>query len=386
MKDSIVKKFIERFNAATAEPKTFFSPGRINLLGEHIDYNDGFVLPAAIDKGLWFALAPNGTNTIRLFASDLNAEFQTSLNEIQPHDGWPNYCLGVIAQFQKTDKILSGFDCVFGGNLPKGAGLSSSAALTCGLAFAMNEVFNYNLDRKTLALMAQKAEHEYPKVMCGIMDQFANLFGKNDNIIHLDCNSLEYKYLPLSSETHAVVLIDSNVEHALNSGEYNLRRQQCEFGLSILQKSDPSIRTFRDVQPAFVKENRNAFEDEIVYNRCVYVTEEIQRTQKAVALLSKNKVEEFGALMYETHEGLSKLYNVSTAELDWLVSKAKELNVTGSRLMGGGFGGCTINLIPKENALQTAEQILKDYKKQFNIETVYYSVSPSEGTHALMSS
>jgi galactokinase len=379
MKDTIKQKFTEKFQS---EPKLFFSPGRINLLGEHIDYNDGFVLPAAIDKGLWFAVAANNTNNIRFFASDLNEEYQTSLDEVEPYAGWPNYCLGVIAQFQKTDKILKGFDCAFGGNLPKGAGLSSSAALTCGLAFSLNEIFSFQLDRKTLALMAQKAEHEYPKVMCGIMDQFANLFGKKNNIIRLDCNSLEHQYLPLSSETHAVILIDSNVEHALNSGEYNLRRQQCEFGLSIIKKLDASVKTFRDVKPAFVREHKNEF-DEVVYNRCLYVTEEIERTQKAVPFLSDNNVEEFGKLMYATHEGLSKLYNVSTPELDWLVEKAKQMKITGSRLMGGGFGGCTINLIPKEIALQTAEQILKDYKKQFNIETVYYAVAPSEGTHAI---
>lgn len=379
MKDTIKQKFTEKFSA---EPSLFFSPGRINLLGEHIDYNDGFVLPAAIDKGLWFAVAVNNSDTIRLFASDLNEEYTASLNEIEPHTGWMNYCLGVIAQFQKTDKVLKGFDCVFGGNLPKGAGLSSSAALTCGLAFALNEIFSFGLDRKTLALMAQKAEHEYPKVMCGIMDQFANLFGKKNNIIRLDCNSLEHQYLPLSSETHAVILIDSNVEHALNSGEYNLRRQQCEFGLSIIKKLDPSVQTFRDVKPEFVRQHKNEF-DEVVFNRCLYVTEEIERTQKAVSLLSENNVKEFGKLMYATHEGLSKLYNVSTTELDWLLEQAKQLGVAGSRLMGGGFGGCTINLIEKEKALQTAEQLLEAYQKEFKIETVYYAVSPSEGTHSL---
>lgn len=379
MKDTIGTKFKEKFGK---EALMVFSPGRINLLGEHIDYNDGFVLPAAIDKGIWFGTALNATDMIRFYANDIDESFEVALTDIQPHSSWMNYVLGVIAQFQKTEVILKGFDCVFGGDLPKGAGLSSSAALTCGLAFSISELLQLGLDRKTLALMAQKAEHEYPKVNCGIMDQFANLFGKDDNIIHLDCNSLEYRYLPLNSSTHSIVLIDSNVEHELNSGEYNLRRQQCEYGLSILKEAEPSIQTFRDVAPAFVQQHKDKL-DEVVFNRCLYVTEEILRTQKAVQLLNENNVKAFGELMYATHEGLSKLYEVSTSELDFLVDAARSLGVTGSRLMGGGFGGCTINLIEKEKAPQVAAQLLQMYEEKFGIASVSYLVSPAEGTHLL---
>jgi galactokinase len=380
MKNIIADQFRKRFNS---EPKLFFSPGRINFLGEHIDYNDGFVLPAAINKGVWFAVAENGTaNDIHLVANDLDESFDTTLLNIHPVSGWQNYLLGVVAQFQKINAPLRGFDCVFGGDLPKGAGLSSSAALECGLAFALNEIFQTKLDKKTIALMGQKAEHEFPKVMCGIMDQFANMFGKENNIIFLDCNSLDYKYLPLSTATHSIVLVDSNVEHQLNSGEYNLRRQQCETGFAILQKELKNVKTFRDISPEQVKANQDKLEP-VVYDRCLYVTEEIERTQKAVELLSNNNVEAFGKLMFQTHEGLSKLFGVSLPELDWLVEKAKAAGVTGARLMGGGFGGCTINLIEKEKAPQFAEQLVSDYEKQFGIKTQSYVVGPSEGTHQL---
>lgn len=374
----VIEAFAEKFGTT---PRLFFSPGRINMLGEHIDYNDGYVLPAATDKGIWFAMAANNTETVNFFSVDMNESYSTPLSAIMPVDGWQNYVLGVIDQVQKRELVIQGFDCAFGGNLPVGAGMSSSAAVECGVLFGMNEIFDLHLLRPTMATMAQKAEHTFPGVKCGIMDMFASLMGKQDHIILLDCLTLEYKYLPLKADEYSLVLINTKVHHELDSGEYNKRRQECQEGFAILQNLLPEVKNFRDVKPDDVKKNKEHFPEK-VYNRCLYVTEEIQRTQKAVALLENGEDDKFGELMYQTHDGLKNLYEVSCDELDFLVEEAKKHPaIKGSRLMGGGFGGCTINLIQGQDWGNTVKDITDAYKSRFNIEPEFYEVFPSNGTY-----
>ncbi len=366
------------------DPRLFFSPGRINFIGEHIDYNDGFVMPAAIDKGIFFAVAPNNTNTVNIYSAEMHEELHIALHDIHKIDGWKNYILGVIDQLLKRNYPVKGFDAVFGGFLPVGAGLSSSAAVECGLAFALNDIFDLNISKVDITLICQKAEHTYPGVQCGIMDQFASVMGKKDHVLLLDCNTLHYDLLPFNTDEYAIVLINSKVHHSLAGGEYNVRRQQSEKGMQLLKEKYPFAKTFRDITPQQVKDIKATFDDADVYKRCLYVTEEIERTQKGALLLKARNIKDFGELMFKTHEGLSKLYNVSCEELDFLVDRAKEHpEIAGSRLMGGGFGGCTINLIKHDKVEEITCAIVKQYKEKFGIEAEVYSMRLSDGTHIL---
>lgn len=259
--------------------------------------------------------------------------------------------------------------------------MSSSAAVECGLLFALNEIFGLHLQRTTMATMAQKAEHTFPGVKVGIMDMFASLMGKQNNVILLDCMSLDYRYLPLNLEDYSLVLINTKVHHSLASGEYNQRRQQCQEGFAKLQSLLPDVKSFRDIKPEDVEKHQTEL-GEVIYKRCLYVTQEIERTQKAAVLLENNEQEAFGKLMFQTHEGLSKLYEVSCDELDFLVNKAKEHpSIIGSRVMGGGFGGCTINLIHKNDWSEVVKEITDAYKKEFDIDAEVYEVATSDGTY-----
>jgi galactokinase len=375
----IILKFAERFGTT---PRLFFSPGRINLIGEHVDYNDGFVMPAAIDKGIWYVVAPNSSDTLNFFSFDENESYSVSRFEVRKNHGWRNYVLGVVDQVIQKNLPLRGFDCVFGGNVPIGAGLSSSAAVECGLLFALNEIFQFQLSRLDIALMAQKAEHTFPGVQCGIMDMYASTMGKRNHVILLNCLKLEHRYFPLQLREYTLVLINTKVHHSLASGEYNIRRQQCQEGFKIIQMNvDRNISSWQDVKPQDVEQLKDKM-DEKIYQRSLYVTQEIERTQKAGLYLENNQLEEFGKLMFETHKGLSELYEVSCPELDFLVDKAREHpSIIGSRVMGGGFGGCTINLVKKQDRAQVAEQILKEYKERFDIEAEVYEVATSDGTY-----
>ena len=381
MQQEIVSAFKERYKS---EPRLYFSPGRINLIGEHVDYNDGYVMPAAIDKGLWFAAAPNGTSSINCYSIDMKEALSVSTQNVQPAKGWQNYILGVIHVMLQNDLPIKGVDVVFGGNLPVGAGLSSSAAVECGLAFALNDIFSLNCSRKELALMAQKAEHLYPGVQCGIMDQYASLMGSKDNIVMLDCRTIEHQYIPFNLKDHTLVLINTKVQHSLAGGEYNVRRNQCTEGLHLLRSKDHSIKSFRDLTPAHMENYKNEM-GEVIYKRCSYVVREIERTRQASDFLTNDEIENFGRLMYETHEGLSKDYEVSCTELDFLVTQARQNNVTGARLMGGGFGGCTINIIRKDQLDATLQNITTAYKKQFGIDADVLEVLVSDGTYKVES-
>ncbi len=375
--------FKEKFKE---EPHLYYSPGRINLIGEHIDYNDGFVMPGAIDKGIYFGIALNNSDQINIYAIDFKQSISISFSEVKKTNSWKNYVLGVVHEFQKLKLPLKGFDCVFGGNIPIGAGMSSSAALEGGVAFALNELCNFNFSRKELALLCQRAEHSFPGVMCGIMDQYASIMGKKNTVLLLDCRSITHEYIPLNIEGYEIVLINSKVHHSLASSEYNVRRKQCEEGLEILKK-EMRIDSFRDIKNSddlfSFKEKMN----DTVFNRCKYVVEEIKRTQEAAKLLQQNNLTEFGKLMFASHEGLSKLYEVSCKELDFLTEQAKEnKNVIGARLMGGGFGGCTINIIKQESVEEFLSQILPAYKKQFNIDAAHYEVNIENGTGEIKNS
>lgn len=379
MEKKIEETFSSRFGTT---PNVYFSPGRINLIGEHVDYNDGYVMPAAIDKGLWFAVAPNHTSYARCFSYDMNEGMEVSLAEIKPRSGWQNYILGVLHVMLENKLSIGGFDCVFGGNLPVGAGLSSSAAVECGLAFALDDIFQLGRSRKELALMAQRAEHLYPGVQCGIMDQYASLMGQKDNIIMLDCRSVEHQYIPFNLSVHTLVLINSKVQHSLAGGEYNIRRSQCAEGLQVIRDSDSSINSFRDVTPDHL-ENLKDKMSEVVYRRCSYVVSEIERTRRASDYLTTDAIDEFGRLMYETHHGLSEYYEVSCPELDFLVKEAKNNDVSGSRLMGGGFGGCTINLVRKDRLNESVDNITTTYKQQFGIDADVLEVKASDGVRKI---
>lgn len=368
----------------SSTPHLFYSPGRINFIGEHIDYNDGFVLPAAIDKGIYYAIALNNTDEINFHSVDFNEKLSIKIRDIKKMTGWKNYVLSVTNEFLLKGFKVKGFDCVFSGDIADGAGISSSAAVEGGLAFGINELFNFGLSRKELALLCQRAEHNFPGVMCGIMDQYANMFGKKDHVILLDTRSVEHEYFPLKLEGYEIVLINTKVHHSLASSEYNVRRKQCEEGLAILKK-EKGINSFRDIKSP---DELLPFKDKMdakVYDRCKFVVEEILRTQEAAKLLQQNNLIEFGKLMFEAHEGLSKLYEVSCKELDFLVEKASEYkDVIGSRMMGGGFGGCTINIIKKESAEKFLADAIASYKKEFHVEAEIIRVRIEDGTHEII--
>ena len=380
---AIKNKFLELFNT---EPIIIRSPGRINLIGEHTDYNDGFVFPAAIDKEVHFAIAKNIVDKFRFYAFDLSESFEMNLKDLAISDtAWANYLLGVAAQFQKDgNEITQGVDCVFGGDIPMGAGLSSSAAIETGFAYALNELFGFEKSKLEMVKMAQKAEHEYATVMCGIMDQFASMHGKKSHAIKLDCRTLDYEYANIDMNDYGIVLCDSNVKHELASSEYNTRRRECETGVQILQKYDADIKALRDVSIEFLEAHKNEF-DPVVYKRCAYVVKENKRVEQAFDALHQNDIKQFGTLMYQSHEGLRDEYEVSCAELDVLVSIAKSSPaVIGARMMGGGFGGCTINLVKREEMNSFAEQIKKDYQQTTGKETTVYMVKIAEGTERIV--
>ncbi len=356
----ITASFFEKFGE---QPTVFRSPGRVNILGEHTDYNEGFVLPAAIDKNIYIAISKRNDDTVNLFAVDFNEDFSTNINEIKRSSiQWANYILGVVDQLQKQGLKLSGFNIVIDGDVPIGAGLSSSAAVECATIFALNEIFELGLNRLKMVPLAQKAEHVFAGVNCGIMDQFASMFGKKDHAIKLDCRSLEYEYVPLQLDGYKILLLNTNVKHNLASSEYNTRRQQCEQGVAMIAVHYPNVKSLRDVNLEMLRQYVEPTEP-LVYQRCKYVVTENERLLGACEDLKKGDIHALGKKMYETHMGLSFYYGVSCKELDFLVSYVSNIpEVAGARMMGGGFGGCTINLV-KEEAI---DKIVKDISAAYN--------------------
>lgn len=380
---AIRAQYVERFHA---EPTLFRAPGRINLIGEHTDYNDGFVMPAAIDKETVFAIGESADGTSVIYSVDMDDTFTVDLSKVNPAPAtpWVNYLLGVIARLQQAGHTVRPFHCVFGGDIPLGSGLSSSAALECGFIFALNNLFGYGIDPVEMVHMAQWSEHNYAGVKCGIMDQFASMMGKQDHVLQLDCRSLAYEYLPLKLDGYDVLLLDSNVKHSLASSEYNTRRKECEEGVSILQASHEGITNLRDVSPDLIRANKEALPGK-VYDRCLYVTEEIERVQAAAQDLRDGNILAFGKKMYDTHHGLSALYEVSCEELDFLVSMTEaDDDVVGARMMGGGFGGCTINLVKSSSTDALIARATKAYKDKFNVDLKVYRVAIRNGVEQVV--
>lgn len=352
-------QFATRFGG---EPLLVKSPGRVNLIGEHTDYNEGFVLPAAIDKATTVAIARRNDNEIHIYSSDLQALYRGNLAEVVPSPlQWPDFILGVVQQFQRKGGQLSGFNMVFGGDVPMGAGMSSSAALECAVAYALNETFELGLDKLTLVKLAQAAENQFVGVNCGIMDMFASMFGKENHVIRLDCRSLDYEYKPFRMEGFRIVLLDTNVKHSLGSSEYNVRRKQCETGVAMVQQHVDGVSSLRDVTMPML-DKYVLGEDMAIYHRCRYVVEEKDRLLTACEDLERGDMKAFGEKMFQTHHGLSKLYEVSCPELDFLVSQVRGNDaVLGARMMGGGFGGCTINLVKEE----AVERLIADMSARY---------------------
>lgn len=377
MNEQIKNKFREIFGC---EPQMFRAPGRVNLIGEHTDYNCGFVLPAAVDKMIVFAVKPNNVNKFRFYANDLGESFETSVDNIAKSDtAWANYLLGVVAQFVADGHQVPAFDCVFGGNVPLGAGMSSSAAIEVGMAFAINEMFGLGISRLKMTKFAQMAEHEYAGVNCGIMDQFASMHGKAGHVVRLDCRSLDFEYFPLDMTNYRLVLVNTGVKHELASSEYNKRRAECEAGVKILQKYYSGVSSLRDATMAMLDAHSNEFGD-VVYRRCSYIVEENDRLIDGCKALADNDFAAFGQFMYGSHEGLSRKYEVSCPELDKLVAIARTvLGVLGSRMMGGGFGGCTISLVEKLKVADFECAIKAGYKTPDGSEPDIYEVVIGDG-------
>jgi galactokinase len=361
------------------------APGRINLIGEHTDYNMGFVFPAAIDRRIEFGIRRNGSEQeCNVYSVDFDKLLSFNLKEVEPsQEEWENYILGVVFEIQKLGHLLHGFDCQLQSNLPIGAGISSSAAMECGLAFALNSLFDLGLSKMDIILLSQRAEHNYVGTQCGIMDQYASVMGQPNQAILLDCRNVTHQMIPLHLEPYTLLLLNTNVSHNLASSEYNLRRSECEQGVQILKKSGLKIDSLRDVSEGDLIENKHAMSSTI-FKRCLYVVTENQRVRHAASALKKNHLEEFGKLMYQSHAGLKNEYEVSCPELDFLVDYAQNSpHVIGCRMMGGGFGGCTINLILNEYVDSYVEEVKKAYNQEFGIELDPIQVNPSRGTFAM---
>ncbi len=380
-KQEVIKKYQEKFGNLT--PEVYTSPGRVNLIGEHTDYNGSFVFPGAIDKGITAAIRFNGTDKVRAYAIDLDEYSEFGFNEEDlPEEGWAKYLFGVCREIIKRGNSLKGFDTAFAGDVPLGAGMSSSAAIESTYAFALNDLLDLGIDKFELARIGQATEHNYVGVKCGIMDQFISLFGKAGHLVRLDTKTMEYAYFPFDPKGYKLVLLDTLVKHELASSAYNDRRHSCETAAATIAKRHPEVKFLRDATMEMLNEAKDDMPAED-YKRATYVIEETQRVRDVSDALERGDYETVGQKMYETHHGMSKIYEVSCEELDFLNDVAREHGVTGSRVMGGGFGGCTINLVKDE----LYDSFIKDAKAQFKAkyghEPKVYDVVISDGARKL---
>ena len=374
----------DKFASLYGEAGTLYtSPGRINLIGEHTDYNGAFVFPGAIDKAMIAEIRPNGTDRIRAFALDLGEAAEFGLKEEDaPQQSWARYIFGVCREIQKRGGKIAGFDTVFAGDVPLGAGMSSSAALESTFAFALDDLFSLGLTKWDMAKIGQATEHNYCGVKCGIMDQFASVFGKAGKLLRLDCKSFEYEEHPFDPKGYCLLLVDSCVKHELASSAYNKRRESCERVVATLAKRYPEVKFLRDASFAQLEEVKNEVSEED-YKRAAYVIGEVERVLTVCEALDKGDYTIVGEKMYETHHGMSKLYEVSCEELDFLNDLAREFGVTGSRVMGGGFGGCTINLLKEELHDSFIAEVKKRYEAKYGIQPKFYDVVISDGARRL---
>jgi len=382
MKEKIAAKFKEVYGG---EGTFFASAGRINLIGEHTDYNGGYVFPGAIDKGILAEIRLNGTDKVRAFSLDYDEAAEFGLNEEdKPAQQWARYIFGVCRETIKRGGKVAGFDTVFAGDVPLGAGLSSSAALESTFAFAINELNANGIDKFELAKIGQSTEHNYCGVKCGIMDQFASCFGKAGCLIRLNCKTLEYKYFPFDPEAagYKLVLVDSCVKHELASSAYNKRRASCENAAAAIRKNHPEVEFLSDAKRVWLEEVRAEIPEED-FLRAEYVIGEVQRVLDVCDALERGDYETAGEMMYQTHFGMSKLYEVSCEELDFLNKLARKMDVSGSRVMGGGFGGCTINLVRKELYQPFIDAAVEQFTAKFGHAPKIYPVVISDGARKL---
>jgi galactokinase len=361
------------------------SPGRINFIGEHTDYNEGFVLPSAIDRAIYLCVAPRSGPDVRIHSADFKENYRFDVNSpTKSETAWADYLIGVVAELRKAGFQLRGFDCAFTGNIPIGAGMSSSAAVETGLAFALNEIFDFGIDRVRLAKMSQRSENEFVGVRCGIMDQFANLLSKEDSAIYLDCRSLEYEYIPFMRKDLKLALCHTGVKRSLASSEFNLRRHQCEAGVAGVKDGNPEIHSLRDVNVSMLDSHKGLLSHE-VYKRCRYVLEENARVDAARQFLQDDDYIQFGELLYLSHQGLRDQYEVSCRELDVLVESASSIEgVLGARMMGGGFGGCTLNLVEGDAIEQFKGKILQGYMAETGKTPRIYECGLTSGTKVIL--
>ena len=380
MKTRISEKFKTLFGN---EGEFFASAGRINLIGEHTDYNGGYVFPGAIDKGIIAEIALNGSDKVCAFSLDMDEYVEFGLNEEdKPHQSWACYLFGVCRETIKRGGKVAGFNTVFAGDVPLGAGLSSSAALESTYAFAINELNGNGIDRFELAKIGQSTEHNYCGVKCGIMDQFASCFGREGSLIRLNCKTLEYKYFPFNPKGYKLVLVDSCVKHELASSAYNKRRQSCANAAAAIRKNHPEVEFLSDAKRLWLDEVRSDIPQED-FLRAEYVIGEVQRVLDVCDALERADYETVGELMYQTHFGLSHLYEVSCEELDFLNKLARKMEVTGSRVMGGGFGGCTINLVKEELYQDFVDAAIEKFTQKFGHAPKIYDVVISDGARKL---
>lgn len=368
------------------DPILVRAPGRVNLIGEHTDYNQGFVLPAAIDKAILLAMSANGTDRIRLVSLDRTPHmFETPVAGTYAKTGvdWANYIIGVVDQLQNAGHTVPGFDCAFGGDIPIGAGMSSSAALEGGIAFGLSTLFDLHVSRLDMARLSMQAENRFVGMQCGIMDQFASLHGASGYAILLDCRSLEFELVPFAHIHVGVLLCDTKVRRALTGSEYNIRRSQCEEGTSVIAQSHPAVSSLRDVTFEQLEAHRDRM-DPVVYRRCRFILEETRRVVDACEDLIRNDLAMFGRRMAGSHAGLRDDYQVSCHELDILVEAAEPLDgILGSRMMGGGFGGCTINLVRMDTVDESVARIRQTYLDKTGIEPGFHLVRIGNGTHLI---
>ena len=373
--NNVKNTFIRTFKT---DPLLIFSPGRINIIGEHTDYNKGFVFPAAINKGIVAAIQKSELDFSTAYALDLDGKVEFNLDKLKPlkEGRWENYVFGVVHEIQNKNKLIGNFNLVFKGNIPSGAGMSSSAALENSIVFGLNELFDLELSKHDMILISQKAEHNFVGVKCGIMDQYASMFGLKNHALLLDCRTIESQPYEIDFKDYQLMLMNTNVKHSLSDTEYNDRRFACKSISKLL-----SLKALRDATEADLEK----IIDKVTpanYQKALYVIQENSRTLKAAKAIEYGDLETLGSLIYQSHNGLSNQYKVSCHELDFLVDQAKaNPNILGARMMGGGFGGCTINLIAKTQAEAFAEKVSKAYHREFNKTCSVYFIEISEGTH-----
>ncbi|NLL67814.1 MAG: galactokinase [Clostridiaceae bacterium] len=389
---TLIQRFLGYFGGGGEQLRIFTSPGRVNLIGEHTDYNGGFVFPAALTLATRIVARPRNDNIIKLIATDLEKMVETDLNNLSAYKNlkWGNYQLGVADELMKAGFNIRGCDLMYDDKVPLGSGLSSSAAIEVATAIALvslgDEAYGKTkeIDMIEMALISQKAEHNYVGVMCGIMDQFASAMGKKDHAIFLDCKDLSYEHVPIMLDGYSLVIGNTNKKRSLGEGKYNERRAQCEAGLEILREVFPKADCLRDISVMDYEEYKSMLRDDIIKKRVEHIIYENQRVLDSVKALKEGNLELFGKLMNQSHNSLRDLYEVTGIELDTLVDEARKIDgVLGSRMTGAGFGGCTVNLVANKSIDEFILKVGKAYKEKIGYEASFYISDIGDGGREL---